>query len=124
MSQMPPCLRLLSASPPPTGWRPSVPNALRETHLTDVTLAPYYSHATLSRDKKGNKMETTTEDIKQLKLELHNEEQHLRDDLTSIKRKIEAARAELSPSKLIQQRLLPISGLAVAAGFALGSRGY
>jgi len=69
-------------------------------------------------------METTTEDIKQLKLELHNEEQHLRDDLTSIKRKIEAARAELSPSKLIQQRLLPISGLAVAAGFALGSRGY
>src|SRR5215469_3822802 len=82
------------------------------------------SHTTIQSLRGEYQMDTTSENIKRLNLELKNEERHLREDLTEIKSKIQAARAELSPSKLIEQRLLPISGLALAVGFALGSRGH
>ena len=90
-----------------------------------IRLADNHSFTYNHPEFKGEyQMDTTSENIKRLNLELKNEERHLREDLTEIKSKIQAARTELSPSKLIEQRLLPISGLVLALGFALGSRGH
>jgi hypothetical protein len=69
-------------------------------------------------------MDTTSDKIKRLESELQHEEEDLRKDLTQIKSKIEATKADLSPNKLIEQKLFPISGLALVLGFALGYRGH
>lgn len=67
-------------------------------------------------------MDTTTENIKRLESDLLHEEEDLREDLTKIKSKIESTTAELSANRLIEQKLFPIAGLALALGFALGYR--
>jgi hypothetical protein len=69
-------------------------------------------------------MDTPTENIKRLESELEHQEEDLRKDLTQIKSKIQATKAEFSPNRLIEHKLLPISGLALVLGFALGYRGH
>ena len=69
-------------------------------------------------------MDTTAESIKLLESELQHEEEELREDFKQIEGKIQATRAELSPNKLIAQKLFPISGLALTLGFVLGYRGH
>jgi|HubBroStandDraft_4_1064222.scaffolds.fasta_scaffold357276_2 hypothetical protein len=69
-------------------------------------------------------MDTPTENIKRLESELEHQEEELREDLTQIKTKMHATRVELSPNKLIEHKLLPISVLAFLLGFALGYRGH
>ena len=69
-------------------------------------------------------MDTASENIQRLESELQYEEEDLRKDLTQIKSKIQETRAELSPKRLIEQKLFPISGLALVLGFALGYRGH
>ena len=69
-------------------------------------------------------MDAATENIERLESELQQEEEDLRKDLTQIKGKIQATRAELSPNKLIEHNLFPISGLALVLGFALGYRDH
>lgn len=63
------------------------------------------------------------EDIGRLEMELEDEKKEIRQDFTEIREKVGAARAELSPKKLIEKRLLLLSVAAFLLGFALGYRG-
>jgi hypothetical protein len=47
----------------------------------------------------------------------------LREHTAQINEKLQEAHAQLSPTKLIEQRIFLLSGLAFALGFALGYRG-
>jgi hypothetical protein len=47
----------------------------------------------------------------------------LREDTAQINEKLQRTRAQLNPTKLIEQRIFRLAGLAFALGCALGYRG-
>lgn len=63
---------------------------------------------------------SANEEIRRLESELETNKQDLRDDASLIRHKIDATKAELSPTNLIRRRPYLAIGLALAGGFALG----
>jgi hypothetical protein len=66
---------------------------------------------------------SASEDVHRLQSELENKKSDLREDTAQINEKLQRIRAELNPTKLIEQRIFRLAGLAFALGFALGYRG-
>ena len=62
-------------------------------------------------------------EIRRLESELEHEKEDLREDLARINIKLKATRANLRPAKLVEERVLLLSGLTLGLGFALGYRG-
>jgi hypothetical protein len=61
-----------------------------------------------------------SEEIRQLEADLERKKEDIREDLTKIQEKVRVTRTELSPSKLMSDRLFLLSGLAMLLGFAIG----
>ena len=66
---------------------------------------------------------SSSEDVHRLQSELENKKSDLREDTAQINKKLQETRTQLNPTKLIEQRIFLLSGLAFALGFALGYRG-
>ena len=60
------------------------------------------------------------EDLRQLETELELGKRDLREDAHRIKEKLQATRAQLSPTNLARQKILPLAGWALVLGFVLG----
>ncbi len=60
------------------------------------------------------------EDIRQLESELELGKWDLREDAYRIKEKLQATRAQLSPTNLARQKVLLLAGWALVLGFVLG----
>jgi len=59
----------------------------------------------------------------QLEAELENAKADLRDDLSLVREKAQAARVRLSPTNLVRDRIWIICGAAFVIGYVLGYRG-
>jgi hypothetical protein len=66
---------------------------------------------------------SASEDVHRLQSQLEHQKSDLREHTSQINEKLQEARAQLSPTKVVQQRIFLLSGLAFALGFALGYRG-
>jgi hypothetical protein len=64
-----------------------------------------------------------SEDVHRLESKLEHQKSELREHTAQISQKIQETRAQLSPTKVVQQRIFLLSGLAFVLGFALGYRG-
>ena len=64
-----------------------------------------------------------SENIHRLESDLEDKKRNLREDLELIGLKARETRAELSPTRLMRERLLLLSGIALVLGFILGYRG-
>ena len=65
-----------------------------------------------------------SKNVQALQTDLQDEKRDLREDLEQISEKARETRAELSPTRLVRERIFLLSGLALALGFALGYRGF
>jgi hypothetical protein len=63
------------------------------------------------------------EEKRGLESDLEDEKEDLREDIARINTKLKETRANLSPAKLVQERVFLLSGLTLGLGFALGYRG-
>jgi hypothetical protein len=64
-----------------------------------------------------------SENIHRLESDLEEKKRDLREDFQQIGLKARETKAELSPARLMRQRILLLSGIALLLGFALGYRG-
>jgi hypothetical protein len=71
-----------------------------------------------------NKFMNDSKHIQGLESNLEDEKRDLREDLESLTEKVRETRAELSLTSLVRERIVLLSGLALALGFALGYRGF
>jgi hypothetical protein len=71
-----------------------------------------------------NKFMNDSKHIQGLESNLEDEKRDLREDLESLTEKVRETRAELSLTSLVRERIVLLSGLALALGFALGDRGF
>jgi hypothetical protein len=63
---------------------------------------------------------SNSQDIGRLELELETHKREFREDTSRIKDKIQETKAELSPTNLVQKRVLLFTGMAFLLGFAVG----
>ena len=64
-----------------------------------------------------------SENIHRLESDLEDKKRDLREDFEQISIKARETRAELSPTRLMRERILLLSGIALVLGFLLGYRG-
>jgi hypothetical protein len=65
-----------------------------------------------------------SKNVQALQTNLQDEKRDLREDLEQISEKARETRAELSPTRLVRERIFLLLGLALALGFAFGYRGF
>ena len=62
------------------------------------------------------------EEISRLETDLHQNKEDLRKDFITINNKLKAVRTVFSPTTIVKNRLILLSGLTLGLGFALGYR--
>jgi hypothetical protein len=67
---------------------------------------------------------SASEDIRRLESKLEQEKADLHEDAAQLSTKVQETRSELSPTNIIQDRVLLLSGIALALGFILSWRSY
>lgn len=60
------------------------------------------------------------EEVRRLEADLESKKEEIREDLTTLEEKVRVTRDELRPSKLIGDRALLFSGVAILIGLVLG----
>jgi hypothetical protein len=63
---------------------------------------------------------SASEEIRRLEAELEMSKEHLREDASLIRHKIDETKAELSPTNLVRRKIYIALGAALSAGFAIG----
>ena len=62
----------------------------------------------------------TNDEINRIQSEIEQNQERLREDVSQIKEKVDETRAQLSPTSLVQRRILLFMGGAMALGFWVG----